>query len=80
MPAQRRSGRVTSAAAPRISQIPVMKITCDGNGTQDGVIASSFSGAHRCADRPPPHKTRARIQRIAARPLSFSGSDIIAAP
>jgi hypothetical protein len=41
-------------------------MTCGANGTHDGVIASSWSGAHRCAI-PAAEKNAARIQRITAR-------------
>src|SRR5450755_4463171 len=66
MPAHRRSGFVTRATEPAISHNPVMKMICGANGTHDGVIASSLSGAQRCAI-PAAVKNAARTQRITAR-------------
>src|SRR4051794_14692009 len=68
MPADRRSGVVTSASEEANSNRPVRKITCGANGTQDGVIASSFCGAARWAV-PAATYSAASIQRIAARPV-----------
>jgi hypothetical protein len=39
---------------------------CGANGTQDGVIRSSLSGAHKCA-MPAATKNTARTQRMIAR-------------
>src|ERR1700722_20067636 len=54
---------------PTISHTPVMKMTCGANGTHDGVIASSLSGAQRCAT-PAARKNAARIQRMTARGMA----------
>src|SRR5450432_591249 len=66
MPAHRRSGFVTRATEPAISHNPVMKMICGANGTHDGVIASSLSGAQRWAI-PAAVKNAARTQRMMAR-------------
>ena len=49
MPAQKRSGLVMSAIEATNSNIPVSKITCGANGTHEGVIDNSLSGAARWA-------------------------------
>lgn len=65
-PAHQRSGLVTRATAPASSHRPVMNITIGAKGTHDGVIASSSSGAIRCAV-PAAAKKAARIQRMIER-------------